>query len=173
MHNHTTWVGESNLTDCSHKYYILLHFLCSGGKNQLNKITSLRFLPFSASQLRLIYMPKKIFLMIQLRKAFCEHSHSDFKRKKTLSYTVTLKALTSSLEFGTEAFHIIQWKHRDNHHSKLEHSSVRTWHWHSSQSLQLFLVLITLFLSSYNTEELDQKGSQEWFSSKILEFSFC
>lgn len=113
-------------------------------------------------------MPKKIFLMIKgnWEKLFVSIHTQILKEKSPLSYTVTLKALMWSLEFGTEAFHIIQWKHRDNCHPKLEHSSVRTWHWHSSQSLQFFLMLITVLPSSYNTDKLDQNGSQERFSSK-------
>lgn len=67
---------------------------------------------------------------------------------------------------------MIEPKHSDNCHPKREHSSVRTWQLHSSQSWQFFLVLITLFPSSYYTDALDQKGSQEPFLSKNLAFSF-
>lgn len=44
MHNNTAQVGESNLPDCSHKYYTFLPFLWAENNpqttKQLNKITS-------------------------------------------------------------------------------------------------------------------------------------
>lgn len=85
---------------------------------------------------------------------------------------INLKAYTSSLEFSTETFHMIESKHSDNCHPKLEQSSVRTWQLHSSRSLQFLFIWITLFPSSYYTGALDRKGSQEPFSSKNLAFSF-
>lgn len=120
---------------------------------------------FSANQLKLIYMP--IFLMIkEIEKTFLWAFTLTLKKKLLLYYNL------ESLHF---IFRIWHWslsydttKHSDNCHPKLKRSSVRTWQLHSSEPLRFFLMLITLFPSSYYTDTLDQKGSQESFSSKNL-----
>lgn len=101
MHNNTAWVGDSNLTDCSHKYYTFLHLLWRGKK--INSTRSLLpYNTFSANQLKFIYMPKNISLMIKRNweNLFVSiHTHIKKKIKLLLYYNL------ESLHFISRIWH--------------------------------------------------------------------